>query len=257
MNKDSYIPKEIFHMVKLCNDITKTRLGAGDIRKVSYELYKHLDATNTLHKLPMHKERTHQMLCRNALVDNLVEEFDWQYWCVMTFGFNADKSVVDDVLEKMHYRFDRWIMTNNGESYLSVTERSKWVCLPERGAEGHIHYNIFIHLPKKPYIKTYGSEWKVVRYALDKSLSAIQKVRDIRGIDFRLTEKRRKKDALKTAVYSTKEMTDEWAKENNEDHFATFIRSWKDWSIRPLSKRSPLKIKPIEKASATLEQFQT
>ena len=41
----------------------------------------------------------------------------------------------------------------------------------------------------------------------------------------------------------------------HDDHFASFIRSWCDWQIQPLTKRSGKKIETIDDSSGTLEQF--
>ena len=43
--------------------------------------------------------------------------------------------------------------------------------------------------------------------------------------------------------------------ENGYDNFADFIRSWKDWDVRPMNRRSKKKLNPTPKPSATLEQF--
>ena len=63
-------------------------------------------------------------------------------------------------------------------------------------------------------------------------------------------------------MYSTKEMRTEYIKEQSSierqigaDHFANFIRSWKDWNVQPLNKRTPKKIIPKPKPSGILEQF--
>jgi len=254
--KDRHLPKEIFHTLKLSNDINKTRLGDGDVKNVSYELYKNLNSVGELNKLPLRKDKTHQQLCRNALIDNLVNDFEWQYWLVITFGYYPEKNVVEDTLEGSHYRFDRWLMTNSELDYLSVAERSKWVCLPEKGEQGHLHYNCFLNLPLQPNVKTYGSKWNGIRVALNQTFRSIEKQMKCPAINFNLYERGKNKNALKKAVYSTKEMTAEWTDENNnEDHFASFIRSWTDWHISPMSKRSPLKIKQKLRPEITLEKF--
>lgn len=256
MIKDKHLPTEIFHTLKLSNDIMKTRLGDGNVKNVSYELYKKLNSDAKLNDLPLHNEKIHQQCARNALIDNLVNDFDWHYWLVITFGYYPQKYVVEDTLESCHYRFDRWLMTNNKLDYLSVAERSKWICLPEKGREGHLHYNCFLNIPLRPNVKTYGNEWNGIRVALNQTFRSIEKQTDCPAINFKLYERRKNKNALKTAVYSTKEMTTKWtAENNNEDHFASFIRSWADWHISPMSKRSPLKIKPKVRPEITLEKF--
>lgn len=225
---------------------------------LSFEKYQSLKASNDLSKLALHKEHIHQSCIRYALIDNLVESFDWQYWLVITYGYNPHKSDAEKILELTHYRFDRWIMTNNKRESLSIDERSRWVCLPEKGSDGHLHHNCFLNLKCFPNAKTYGDEWNAIRVALKQCFKSIQKEFKGANIDFRLYERKKRKDALKQAVYSTKEMRSRWMNDNhNEDHFANYIRSWADWQVKPMNKRSPKKITIQPKPSVTLEQFFT
>ena len=213
----------------------------SDLQNLSY-----LDGSN---------ERVHQELCRLSLIDNLTNEFEWHYWMVVTFGFHPLRSEVENILRTAHHRFDQWLRTNNKLSFMSVEQRSKWVCLPERGDDGHLHYNCFLQLNIAPEVKTYGSEWNTVRVALNTTFDAVGKAKNKR-IDFKVYEQRRNKDRLKQSIYSTKEMTQRYIDENpHDDHFASFIRSWRDWQIQPLTKRSGKKIETIDDSSGTLEQF--
>jgi len=252
---NSYITAETFNSIKTSNDVLKTRLSENNVNAVSYDLYKSLNKTDDLHKLPLHKEHIQQACVRNALIDDLVETYEWQYWLVVTFGQKPDKSLVEDILEMTHYRIDRWLMTNNKLDYLSIADRSRWVCLPEKGQHKHLHYNCFLDFKLKPNIKTYGDEWNGIRVALTQTFKSIQKQLDCQQIDFKLYDKKRKKTALKTAIYSTKEMTSNFINENEEDHFASYIRSWQDWNIAPLNKRSPIKLKRRIRPENTLESF--
>ena len=85
---------------------------------------------------------------------------------VVTFGFHPLRSDIENTLRTAHHRFDQWLRTNNKLSFMSVAQRSKWVCLPERGDDGHLHYNCFLQLNIAPEVKTYGSEWNTIRVAL-------------------------------------------------------------------------------------------
>lgn len=284
MIKDNNIPIEIRRTLSVSNDLTKLRLencrnrsvGAEEpvrpptnrtvIKDLSYELYKRLKDENQLGLLDHHKDAVHQRLCRLSLIDQLLndsDQYDWDYWCVVTFGYFPHRSLTNDVLSSAHYRFDSWIKTNLKLSFMDVKDRSRWVCLPERGGNGHLHYNCFIKLQTRPAIKTYAkangkqNEWSAVRYGMNKSLEACQKAYDTKKIDFRLYERRKvKKDALKMAIYSTKEMEEKWIQEHNgEDHFAQYIRSWEDWDVKPITRSSPKKITAIPKPTTTLTQF--
>ena len=222
---------------------------------ISYEKYKTLKANNKLGDINIRKESTHQQLCRLALVDNLVEEFHWDYWMVVTFGFHPHRSEVENILRDAHHRFDQRMRTNNKLNFLSVAERSKWVCLPERGDGGHLHYNCFLQLNIEPQVKTYGDEWNMMKTALKQTFEAVGKAKN-KKIDFRVYEKQRDKDKLRQSIYSTKEMTQRHIDDNHgEDHFASYIRSWVDWDIQPLTKRSGKKIKQQDDTSGTLEGF--
>jgi hypothetical protein len=264
--KDNNLPTDIYRSLRLSNELTGLRLGGIGVDNVSYELYQRLKDANKLHKLSTHKEPVHQRLCRHALVDQLYndsEQYDWDYWCVITFGYFPHKSLTNDVLSSAHYRLDSYIKTNRKLSSMGVPERSRWICLPERGDNGHLHYNCFIKLGMRPDVKTYAksngqrNEWSAVRYAMNKSLEACQKAYDTKKIEFRLYERRKApKDALKMAIYSTKEMEQKWMKNNRgEDHFAEYIRSWVDWNVRPITRSSPKKITVTPKPTATLEEF--
>lgn len=266
MFKDNNLPTEISRSLELSNEVNRLRLGGSRVDNVSFELYGRLKDANKLHKLDTHKDAIHQRMCRHALVDQLSNEselYDWDYWCVITFGYFPQKSLTKDVLSSAHYRFDSWIKTNRKESFMSVKDRSKWICLPERGDNGHLHYNCFIKLGMRPQVKTYAktngkqNEWSAVRYAINKSLEACQEAYKTNKIEFRLYERRKaKKDALKMAIYSTKEMEDKWMRENGgEDHFAEYLRSWVDWHIQPITRRSPKKITVTPKPASTLEDF--
>jgi hypothetical protein len=91
--------------------------------------------------------------------------------------------------------------------------------------------------------------------ALNTTFDAVGKAKN-KKIDFKVYEKGRNKDKLKQSIYSTKEMTQRYIDENPyDDHFASFIRSWRDWQIQPLTKRSGKKIETKDDSSGTLEQF--
>jgi len=222
---------------------------------ISYEKYKELKATDRLGEISIRKESTHQNLCRLALVDNLVEEFEWDYWMVVTCGFFPQSSEVENILRDAHHRFDQRMRNNNKLNFLPVSERSKWLCLPERGDGGHLHYNCFLQLKIEPQVKTYGDEWNLIKTSLKQTFESVGKAKK-KKIDFRVFEKRKDKDKLRKSIYSTKEMTQRHIDDNHgEDHFATFIRSWIDWNIQPLTKRSGKKIKEYDDTSETLEVF--
>ncbi len=229
---------------------------------ISFEKYQALKNSNELSKLALHKEHIQQSCTRYALVDDLVESFEWQYWVVITFGYNPQKHKVDEVLYNSHHRFDRWLLTNRKLQRMSINERSRWVCLPEKGKEGHLHYNCFLQLNIMPEVKTYNDEWNAVRNGLKTTFKSLEKAYKGISISFSLHNRRSKKNALKLAMYSTKEMRTEYIKEQSSierqigaDHFANFIRSWKDWNVQPLNKRTPKKIIPKPKPSGILEQF--
>lgn len=201
-------------------------------------------------------ESVHQSACRYSLVDFLTKEFDWNYWMVVTFGYFPHRSDCEHILHDAHLRFDRWTLTNNKLEYISVPDRSRWVCLPERG-DGHIHYNCFIELNTLPQVKTYKNEWDTIRRAMQTTFKSLQDAYELNGkIEFRLYERRYRKDDWKMAIYSTKEMTTKHIRNNNgEDHFANCIMSWKDWTIQPISRRTPVKITKKDGASGTLDRF--
>ena len=107
-----------------------------------------------------------------------------------------------------------------------------------------------------PEVKTYNDEWNAVRNGLKTTFKSLEKAYKGISISFSLHNRRSKKNALKLAMYSTQEMRTGYMKEHNgEDHFSNFIRSWIDWNVQPLNKRSPKKIIPKPKPSGILEQF--
>ena len=256
MFKNSNLSPQVFHSLKNSNDLTRIRLGGGTVNKVQFEVYKNLKDDNKLGLLPTHKDTIHSDLCRNALVDNLLNEFQWDYWNVVTFGYRPHKSDIDVILSDCHYRLDRWLMTNLKLSALGISDRSKWVCIPERGSDGNLHYNIFIQLGLRPEGKSYGGEWNAMRNAFKTTFKALEKAHNSQTIHFRLKERRYASDQLRKSIYSTKEMNHANQNiENGYDNFADFIRSWKDWDVRPMNRRSKKKLNPTPKPSATLEQF--
>ena len=224
---------------------------------LTYEKYKHSLEFNGLKDLALHKGHVHQSAVRYSLVDFLVNKWNWQYWIVVTFGYKPQKHEVEDTLRASHYHLDRWLLTNRKLDTMSVDVRSELVCLPERGSEGHLHYNCFLRFKLAPDAKTYGNRWNAVRVALKQIFKKLEKgFNPSITIDFELYDKRRKTDALLTAMYSTKEMRQDWIKENkDEDHFANAMISWLDWQVVPINKRSPKKLQPLTKPSATLTDF--
>ena len=207
----------------------------------SFEKYQHAVRNNEFNKLKSHSRHIHQSNVRYCLVDYLVNKFPWNYWMVVTFGFNPQRDQVEDTLRASHFHFDRWLLTNNKLKQMPVGVRSSWVCAPEKGSEGHLHYNCFLHLPLKPKIKTYQSEWDAVRVSLRNIFRKLEK--EIHGntkIQFEIYERKRKLDVLRTAMYSTKEIRAGWMNDNfGEDHFANTILSWKDWGVIPINRRTP------------------
>ena len=117
--------------------------------------------------------------------------------------------------------------------------RSKWVCCPEKGTEGHLHYNCFIQLPIKPEVKTYQNEWDAVRVSRLRIFRKLEK--EIPGkIAYKIYERKRRIDVLRKSMYSTKENRASWMNDNyGEDHFANTILSWKDWVTIPINRRTP------------------
>lgn len=209
-----------------------------------------------LKNLALYKEFGHQSACRYSLVDFLTNKFEWHYWLVVTFGYNPYRSDVEQVLQNAHLRFDRWMLTNNKLEYIPVCDRSKWVCLPEYGDERNLHYNCFLQLNLKPQSKTYNNEWNAIRNALKITFKNLQEVFQLeRKIEFRLYERSSKKDDWKMALYSTKEMTQNYINENNVDHLSNMILSWKHWKIIPISRRTPVKIEKQNIGGGTLDAF--
>ena len=213
----------------------------------SFEKYQHAVRNKEFEKLKTHSEHFQQSNSRYALVDYLVDKFHWDYWLVVVFGFNPQEDQVKETLKSSHYHFDRWLLTNNKLSSIPVDARSRWVCCPEKGSGGNLHYNCFLELRTKPNVKTYETEWNAVRIALRNIFRKLQKGLTYRSdVDFRLYERGRKIEDLRTAQYSTKEMRQQWMNDHgDEDHFANTILSWVDWGVIPITKRSPKKYSPL------------
>ena len=72
-------------------------------------------------------------------------------------------------------------------------------------------------------------------------------------LEFKIYERSKKKDGLRMALYSTKEMNQKEIGKGH-DHFSHFIRSWVDWNVRPITRRSKKKL-THQASSATLEGF--
>jgi len=224
---------------------------------ITFEKYKHSLEFNGLKDLQLHKGHIHQSAVRYSLVDFLVNKWTWQYWIVVTFGYKPQKYEVEETLRASHYHLDRWLLTNRKLDTMPVDVRSELVCLPEKGSEGHLHYNCFLKFKLAPDAKTYGTRWNAVRVAFNQIFKKLEKGFNPKiNIAFELYDKRRKADALLTAMYSTKEMRQGWIQDNKgEDHFANALISWLDWQVVPINKRSPKKLQSLTKPSATLTQF--
>tara|TARA_A100001015_G_C14827826_1_gene647398 strand:- start:245 stop:748 length:504 start_codon:yes stop_codon:yes gene_type:complete len=105
-----------------------------------------------------------QSYTKYALQYFLENTFKWDYWLVVTFGNRPQKVDVDKTLIASQLRLDRWILGNNKLSTIGIKDRSKWVAIPEYGESGkQLHYNIFIKLEIKPFVKTYKNEWDSLR----------------------------------------------------------------------------------------------
>ena len=105
-------------------------------------------------------------------------------------------------------------------------------------------------------VKSYRDEWNAIRNVLKITFTNLQDVFELNGrIEFRLYERRKGKDDWKMAIYSTKEMTQRYINENNDDHFSNMILSWKDWAIVPISRRTPVKIEKQNIGGGTLDAF--
>jgi len=208
---------------------------------ISFENYQHHLKNNEFAKLKTQSKQIQQSYVRYALVDFLVEKFYWNYWMVITFGFNPSKDQTVDTLRASHFHFDRWLLTNNKLNSMPIEMRSKWVCAPEKGNEGHLHYNCFLQLPLTPDVKTYQSEWDAIRVSLRNIFRKLEKELPQQSkINFEIHERKRKVDILKTAMYSTKEMREGWMEDHyGEDHFANTILSWKDWGVIPINRHTP------------------
>lgn len=226
----------------------------------SLEHYQHAVKNNEFDKLKTHSEHIQQSYVRYSLVDflcgNTAPQFYWNYWLVITFGFNPQQDHCEDTLRAAHFHFDRWLLTNNKLNSVSVDVRSKWVCCPEKGSEGHLHYNCFLQLPLKPKVKTYQNEWDAVRVSLRNIFRKLEQ--ELPGkIDYEIYERKWRIDILKKAMYSTKEQRASWMNDNfGEDHFANTILSWKDWKVIPIHKRTPKKQQLIAiPREGALDQF--
>ena len=215
--KDSYIPRQEYEYLKK-NDPSKL-ITSDDYKQQSFSRY--------------------------ALQDFLEQDFQWHYWLVVVFGFRPQKNEVDRTLYASHYKFDRWLLTNNKLTSIPVDVRSKWVCLPEYGSGEHLHYNCFLQLNVNPDIKTYESEWNAMRVAFKRIFNELEKGQEgdttKRNIEFRLYERQRC-DIAKVVSYSSKEMTQKYINEKGRDNFADMIMSWRDWDVKPLNGKSPKKI---------------
>ena len=230
---------------------------------ISFENYRHVVRhTDLQHKLQTQSEHIQQSLVRYSLIDflcgNTADKFYWDYWLVVTFGYAPQKDLCENTLRASHFHFDRWLLTNNKLTSIPVDVRSKWVCCPEKGNEGHLHYNCFLQLPIKPQVKTYQNEWDTIRVTLKRIFKNLEKELPNNGkIAFEIYERKRKKDVLRQAIYSTQEMRQQWMNDNfSDDHFANTILSWKDWGVIPINRRTPKKKQLITIArEGALEQF--
>ena len=187
-----------------------------------------------------------QSYVRYSLMDFLKYEFKWQYWLTVTFGYSPVNEIVNDTLCASHYRFDRWLLTNNQLKSIDTSERSEWVCIPEYGSGKKLHYNCYLKLNIKPDKKTYASEWDALRVVFRTIFKSLQngKFGDANmDITYDLRERNRCNiDAVN--LYNTKEMRQQYINETGNDNFANMILSWRDWNIIPLSKKSPQKKVP-------------
>ena len=221
---------------------------------LSFEKYKALKDSNRLGELNLNNERVHQELCRLSLIDNLTYEFEWHYWMVVTFGFHPLRSDIENTLRTAHHRFDQWLRTNNKLSFMSVAQRSKWVCLRARR-----WWAFTLQLLSTTQHRSRSENlWKWMEHNKSGTKHHLWCCRKSKEQEdwFQGLWARRNKDRLRQSIYSTKEMTQRFIDENpHDDHFASFIRSWCDWQIQPLTKRSGKKIETIDDSSGTLEQF--
>lgn len=224
---------------------------------LSYEKYSSDVRHKRFKNLATNAEHIQTSYARYSLIDYLLNErmFPWQYWMVVTFGFKREEDEVIDSLRASHYFFDRWLLTNNKLNSIAIDGRSRWVCIPEYGSEKHLHFNVFMELRVRPDVKTYQSEWDAMRVSLRNIFRKLSGDKYGHEIHFELYERERRIDALKQAVYSTKEMRFSFIKDNMKDNFANTMLSWKDWAVAPINKRSPKKYKSPTRASATLENF--
>jgi len=229
--------------------------------KLSFEKYQHaVRHKDAFLRLKTNTEHIQDSLARYSLIEFLLGEtsegFWWDYWMVVTFGYNPQTDHCEDTLRASHLFFDRSLLTNNKLNSIPVDARSKWVCCPEKGNEGHLHFNCFMRLPIKPKVKTYQNEWDAVRISLRNIFRTLEK--EISGkIAFKVFERKRRVDALKQAMYSTKEQRASWMNDHfGEDHFANTILSWKDWKVVRINKRTPKKkqLDTVPKEGA-LDQF--
>ena len=221
----------------------------------SYEKWRQALCNGDTQSLFTHKDHIQQSNARYSLVKYLTEEFYWHYWMVVTFGYNPQSDEVEDTLCASHYFLDRWLLTNNGLSVITGDQRSRWFLLPEYGDGGHLHYNCFLQMKIRPEVKTYKSEWHAMMATLKNIFTKLEKGLSSGSIDFSLAERRYKIDVIRQAIYSTKEMRQDFIDQQEKDTFANMIMSWKDWKVVPITKRSPKKHKKLTKPEATLEKY--
>lgn len=203
-------------------------------------------------RLKTNQEHIQTSYSRYSLMDYLEYHFKWDYHLVVTFGFFPHKDEVDETLYASHYRFDRWLLTNNKLNTIPVDVRSRWVCIPEYGNEGHLHYNCFLKLGVRPHAeKTYMNEWDSMRQAFKGIFKALEKGKDGKQTRYNITYHLREKDRIgyqelqRLLVYDTKEIRQQYINDKGRDNFSNIIRSWIDWQIKPITKSSPKKISKL------------
>ena len=244
--KKKYIIKEVSKMIK--------------DKHLSREKYKEsLEYNQTA--LLTRQEHKQTSYCRYALQDYLQYEFKWDYLLTVVFGYYPLKELVTDALRTTHYRFDRWLLTNNKLKSIPVDSRSHWVCIPEYGTEGHLHFNIFIKHFIKPDKKTYLNEWGAVRTTFKGIFKTLKKSQfNTLDFDFHLKERGfvSQKEMNKILSYNTKEIRQQNINEKGKDNFADIILSWKEWVIVPINSQSPKfinKLPELPSKNNTLERF--
>ena len=114
-----------------------------------------------------------------------------------------------------------------------------------------------IQLGEKPNTKSYGDEWPSMKDAFRTTFKSIEKLLGWkeRTIQFKLYQRGGNQNALRQAMYSTKEMRESYIENSGDDHFANFIRSWVDFEVKPISWKSPKHLKRKPKSTGTLESF--